>query len=60
LNCELALRETTLSPRVSQKLQVVQEMAQTMRRMLEGKTALPNFAAVKASVTRQAEVARAR
>jgi hypothetical protein len=60
LNCELALRETQLAPRVSQKLQVVQEMAQTMRSKLEGKAVLPNAAPVKVSVARQAEVARSR
>lgn len=60
LNCELALRETSLSPRVSQKLQVMQDLAQSMRSKLEGNTSVPQSAPVKASVVRRAEVIRAR
>lgn len=60
LNCELALRETPLSPRVTQKLQAVQDQVQTMRKKLEGNTALPYGVPVKPAVAKPAEVMRAR
>jgi hypothetical protein len=60
LNCELALRETHLSPRVSQKLQVVQEQAQTMRSKLEGNGSFPLGVPAKLPLAKPAEIMRTR
>jgi hypothetical protein len=60
LNCELALRETQLSPRVVQKLQVVQEQAHAMRGKVEGKAVAQLGVTAKPLVTKPAEVMQAR
>jgi hypothetical protein len=60
LNCELALRDTQLSPRVSQKLRVMHDLAQSMRSKLEGNATAQLAASMKPPVAKSAEAMRSR
>jgi hypothetical protein len=60
LNCDLAMRETPLSSRVCQKLQVIHDLTHAMRCKLEGSAPPQSGAGVRRGVTKSAEVVRIR
>ena len=53
LNTELAMREASLTPSASEKLRVVHEAAERMRRKLDGPTGLPDPRTAKARLARR-------